>query len=144
MKKKPKIIQILMTPPNDIWRGRLLGLGSDGVTYACHTDTSTVLQKFWYPVVPTLRTACRDCGGPGPFTTEGLCIECDNGKEAGSPVDDKPLLAAILLGREKPLASHQAAWISERLGYPTHEDLLCWIRTGHGPDNTAEQKEPTQ
>jgi hypothetical protein len=80
MKKKPKIIQLLMTPPNDIWRGRLLGLGSDGVTYACHTTDD---RSYWSPVVSDLRTACRDCGGWGPFTADGLCAVCDYEKEAG-------------------------------------------------------------
>jgi hypothetical protein len=44
----PKIIQILITPNDSTWQGRLLGLSDDGVTYAAENDG-------WEEFVPELK-----------------------------------------------------------------------------------------
>jgi hypothetical protein len=44
---KIKIVQIMMTPNDSTWQGRMLGLGSDGVTYHCYGDK-------WEPFIPSL------------------------------------------------------------------------------------------
>ena len=44
---RPRIIQILMTPNDATWQGRLLGLGDDGVTYHEY-------RGAWEPFVPAL------------------------------------------------------------------------------------------
>ena len=44
----PRIVQLLMTPQDATWQNRLLGLGSDGVTY------SVSHKGFWEPFVPPL------------------------------------------------------------------------------------------
>ena len=43
-----RIIQLLMTPQDAAWQNRLIGLGSDGVTY------SVSHKGFWEPFVPPL------------------------------------------------------------------------------------------
>jgi len=43
----PRIVQLLIAPQDATWQNRLLGLGSDGVTYA--ED-----KGFWEPFVPPL------------------------------------------------------------------------------------------
>ena len=44
----PRIVQLLMTPQDATWQNRLIGLGSDGVTY------SVSHKGFWEPFVPPL------------------------------------------------------------------------------------------
>ena len=41
---KPKIVQVLIAPNDALWQGRLIGLGSDGVTYQTGADK-------WEPMV---------------------------------------------------------------------------------------------
>ena len=44
----PRIVQLLMTPQDATWQNRLIGLGSDGVTYSVN------YKGFWEPFVPPL------------------------------------------------------------------------------------------
>ena len=44
----PRIVQLLMTPQDATWQNRLIGLGSDGVTYSVNH------KGFWEPFVPPL------------------------------------------------------------------------------------------
>lgn len=44
----PQIIQLLITPNDATWQGRLLGLGSDGATYEAGTSGR------WEPIIPPL------------------------------------------------------------------------------------------
>ena len=44
-----KIIQLLLTPNNEVWQNALLGLGSDGVTYQVGQGTK------WVPVIPPIK-----------------------------------------------------------------------------------------
>ena len=41
-----KIIQILLTPEDARWQGRLLGLGDDGILYESAGNSG------WYPMIP--------------------------------------------------------------------------------------------
>jgi len=43
-----KIIQLMMTPNDSDWKGRLLGLGDDGVTYEID------FYGKWKPFIPRL------------------------------------------------------------------------------------------
>lgn len=43
-----KIVQLLLTPDGPLWQGRLLGLGSDGVTYEVGEGTR------WVPMIAPL------------------------------------------------------------------------------------------
>lgn len=45
---KERIVQLLMSPQDATWQNRLLGLGSDGVTYELSPD------GFWEPFIPPL------------------------------------------------------------------------------------------
>jgi len=47
-KEEPKIVQLLLTPNDIVWQGRLLGLGSDGVTYEVGDNTR------WVPMIAPL------------------------------------------------------------------------------------------
>jgi hypothetical protein len=40
------------------------------------------------------------------------------------------LLAALLLGRNEPMQPHRIAWIRERLGHLSDDELLEFVRTG--------------
>jgi hypothetical protein len=44
----PRIVQLLMTPQDQTWQNRMIGLGSDGVTYSVNH------KGFWEPFVPPL------------------------------------------------------------------------------------------
>jgi hypothetical protein len=44
----PRIVQLLMTPQDATWQGRLIGLGSDGETYSVN------YKGFWELFVPAL------------------------------------------------------------------------------------------
>ena len=44
----PKIVQLLLCHNDNQWQGRLLGLGSDGVTYECGP------KGAWVPFIPPL------------------------------------------------------------------------------------------
>jgi len=46
-------------------------------------------------------------------------------------------LAAILLGRNEPLATHHVAWIRERLGYLPDKELAEAVRTGNWPQSAS-------
>ena len=45
---KPRIIQLIFARHDCQWQGRLLGLGSDGVTYVCDE------KGEWAPFIPPL------------------------------------------------------------------------------------------
>ena len=44
----PKIIQLLLTPDDEAWKGVLLGLDSDGVTHVCG------ISGRWEPLIRPL------------------------------------------------------------------------------------------
>ena len=47
----PIIVQLLMTPNDSTWQGRLLGLGNNGVTYVCGYNGT------WEPFIQNIVTA---------------------------------------------------------------------------------------
>ena len=50
--EEPKIIQILIGPDSATWQGKLIGLGSDGVTYEAGADSR------WHPILPNIGYKC--------------------------------------------------------------------------------------
>ena len=44
----PQIVQILIAPNDNIWQGRLIGLGSNGVTYEVGSSGK------WEPIIAPL------------------------------------------------------------------------------------------
>jgi len=50
---KPRIVQLCVTPNDDIWQGQLLGLGDDGITYCCP-------RGEWVPYIPNIKEIKQD------------------------------------------------------------------------------------